>query len=173
MDCLKSFNFVSSGNSNFTTANGLEGWQLGANNHFFTIYTSLISTYNIEGFKNINIHGIDLIGGVSTLPTAPAATNCLVQDWGVGVQINGQMPLIGNTITVSPDQWALANNVGFNQNFRLGKYKTSVKFASPVQSVTSIVLNSLQAQGNGNESLTNINLVWYLNFVVYYSFEGE
>lgn len=172
MDCIKSFNFSASANSNFTPLQNIQGWTIGTNNYFVGSI-SLTSTINISGFKNINVHGISLNGNVTCLPTAPPLTKCLVEDWGIGVGIVGQMPIIGNNVTVSPDEWNLITTTPAIQNFRLGKYKPDVKFASPIQSVNSINLNTLQVQGIGNESLVNQNLTWFLNFVVYYSFEGE
>jgi hypothetical protein len=83
------------------------------------------------------------------------------------------MPIIGNNVTAAPNQWNLTTASPGIQNFRLGKYINEVKFASPIQSVTAIDLKNLQVQGIGNESLIIQNLTWFLNFVVYYSFEGE
>ncbi len=171
MDCLKSFNFSASANSNFTPANNIQGWTVGTNNYFVG-NINLDSTINISGFKNINIHKIDLIGNVTTLPTA-SASKVLVEDWGVTLQINGQMPIIGYNVVAAPNQWNLVTTSPEIQNFRLGKYVNSVNFPSPIQSVTSIQLKALQTQGIGNEALLIQNLTWFLNFVVYYSFEGE
>ena len=172
MDCLRSFNFSASANSNFTPANNIQGWTIGTNNYFVGSI-SLLSTINIKGFKNINVHGIYLSGNVRTLPTAPPLTKCLVEDWDIGVRFNGQMPLIGNEITVAPNQWNMVTTEVAIQNYRLGKYNTKVEFGSPIQSVSSIDLNTLTVSGIGNESLVNQNLTWFLNFVVYYKFEGE
>jgi hypothetical protein len=171
MDCLKSFNFIASANSNFTPANNIQGWTVGTANYFVGDIT-LNSEINISGFKNINIHGVTLIGNITTLPTA-SASKVLVEDWGVNIDINGQMPIIGNNVTAAPNQWNLTTSSPGIQNFRLGKYINEVKFASPIQSVTAIDLKNLQVQGIGNESLIIQNLTWFLNFVVYYSFEGE
>ena len=102
MDCLRSFNFSASANSNFTPVNNIQGWTIGTDNYFVGSI-SLLSTINIQGFK----------------------------------------------------------------------YNYKVEFASPIQSVTSIDLNTLTVSGIGNESLVNQNLTWFLNFVVYYSYEGE
>jgi hypothetical protein len=172
MDCLRSFNFSASANSNFSPANNIQGWTIGTNNYFVGSI-SLLSTINITGYKNINVHGIYLSGLVTTLPTAPILTKCLVEDWNISVRINGQMPIIGNQITVSPNQWNMNTSTIGIQNYRLGKYNTKVEFGDPIQSVTSIDLNSLEVSGIGNESLVNQNLTWFLNFTVYYKFEGE
>lgn len=172
MDCLRSFNFAASANSNFTPLNNIQGWTIGTNN-YFAGSISLDSTINIQGFKNINVHGIYLSGTVTTLPTAPPLTKCLVEDWNIGVRINGQMPIVGNDITVSPNQWVLNTTTVAIQNYRLGKYNNKVEFGSPIQSVTSIDLNTLQVSGIGNESTVDQNLTWNLNFVVYFTFEGE
>ena len=107
MDCLKSFNFSASANSNFSPVNNIQGWTVGTNNYFVGNIL-LDSTINISGFKNINIHRIDLVGNVTCLPSA-SGSKVLVEDWGVTTVINGQMPIIGNNITASPNQWNLTN----------------------------------------------------------------
>jgi len=171
MDCLRSFNFRVSTNTNLTSS--LKTWNTGGNNHYWSVDSGpLGSQYNIEGFKNINIYGIDVIGSIQTLPTAPNG-GVIVNDWSIDVLINGQQPLVGGTITTSPNYYGIDTASLANKVFPLSKYSNSLKFADPFESVKNINLQNTFASGFGWETSLNVNLTWNLNFVVFYKFEGE
>jgi len=171
MDCLRSFNFRVNANTNLTS--NLKTWSNGLNNHYWAANSgSLGSQYNIEGFKNINIYGIDVIGSVQTLPTAGNG-GVIVNDWSIDVLINGQQPLVGGTITTSPNFYGINTASLANKVFPLSKYSNSLKFADPFESVKNINLQDTNASGIGWETSLNVNLFWNLNFVVFYKFEGE
>jgi hypothetical protein len=171
MDCLRSFNFKVDINSNLT-GGFIKQWIVGVNQHFWTVTSNQQSTYNIQGFKNINVFGIDVVGQIGTLTTSGLG-GVIVNDWSIDVLINGQQPLIGSNITVSPNDYSLNNTTASNRIFPLGKYSNSLKLADPIESVQSISLQQTYANGTGYETLGTINLFWKLNFIVYYKFEGE
>jgi len=170
MECLKSFSVVTSGNSNFT-GTGVKTWTLGAQ-EFWQVNQSLTSYFVIQGFKNINIFGVDVIGSVYTLTTAPNG-GCVVSDWSVRVDLDGQIPLIGGVIDTVPDNWSIDTTSSFVRQFPLGRFSNSVKFSSPFESVRRVGLLGLNANGTGGQTVGNINLAWHLNFVFHYKFEGE
>jgi hypothetical protein len=171
MDCLKSFSFRVATNGNYTT--GFKQWTVGLNNHYFAFTTGAVSSrYNIQGFKNIDVYGIDCVGTIQTLPNAPLG-GVIVEDWAMDVFINGQQPLVGGNVTASPNFYSIDATTGNNNEFVLSKYNNSVKLVSPIKSVQYIELQSTQATGYGWQTLNDINIYWDLNFIVYYKFEGE
>ena len=172
MDCLRSFSFRVNTNSGVTLSD-IKQWQTGTAQHFFSCTTgSAGSKYNIEGFKNINVFGVDVTGSISTLP---GATNggVIINNWMIDVKINGQAPLVGGNVTTSPNYYVISTTNPQNTNFPLGRFSPSVRLATPIQSATSIELGSTYADGFGWQTVGEINLFWNLNFTVYYNFEGE
>jgi hypothetical protein len=170
MDCLQSFSFSTSGNSNYTGGN-VKTWLLGAQ-EYWAVDAAQSSYFDITGFKNINIHGVDVIGGITTLTSAPAG-GCVVEDWRVQVIIDGQIPLVSGQIRTAPNQWAIDNSSAFAKIFELGKFSNSLKFSTPFQSVKNVGLLAIKANGSGGQTAGNINLYWNLNFVFHYTYEGE
>jgi hypothetical protein len=171
MDCLRSFNFDVNTNTNLTGGN-VKTWATGSGNHFWSASAGTASTYNIEGYKNINVYGIDVIGSIQTLTTAGTG-GVVVNDWSIDVLIGGQQPLIGANVTASPNYYSINATTPANRIFPIGKTSNSIKFGDPYESVKFIQLGSTYASGWGWETTGNVNLFWNLNFIVYYKFEGE
>jgi hypothetical protein len=171
MECLKSFNFSASINTNLSGTN-VKTWISGGQHAFVAETPTFSSFYNIQGFKNINVFGIAAIGGINTLTTAPNG-GVIVNDWSINVRINGQIPRIGANTSGPLNSYSLDTNAIYNNLFSIGKYSNKIEFGDPYQSVTSIELGSTTASGFGWQTLSNVNLVWLLNFIVYYKFEGE
>jgi hypothetical protein len=174
MECLKSFSFSTNLTSTFTTASGeLKQWAIG-NNHYWQVRTNgaitLPSIYNISGFKNIEVFGIEAIGDIQTQQNI-GIDGVLVENWTIDVSVNGQQPLVGGT-TVG-GFYNIDSTLPDNNIFALGKYTNSVKFETPIISAKSIVLGITRASGIGYQTTGSINLSWKVNFVVYYKFEGE
>lgn len=170
MECLNSFSFSTSGNSNYTGSN-VKTWTAGSE-EYWSLDAAQSSYFDITGFKNINIHGVDVIGGISTLPGA-ASGGVVLEDWRVQVFINGQIPLVSGSIRTSPNQWSIDNSSAFAKIFEVGRYSNSVRFSSPFQSVKDVGLLGIKANGYGGQTGGNVNLYWNLNFVFHYTYEGE
>jgi len=171
MDCLRSFAITTTDYSTYTVAGGnLKVW--GASNNFHILDPSA-SNFNVIGFKNINIHGIDVVGNVSSAYTSTRINNANVSDWEVTVALKGQLPVLSGTVGTPNDFPIIANNQIIQEQYVLSKYKTSVKFATPIQSVTSIFLQDLKAFGKDAENALAVNMGFFFQFMVYYSFEGE
>jgi hypothetical protein len=168
MDCLKSFTIHSS--SSLATAPASIWAQNG--NNYWVLENNLSSSFVVQGFKNVLIHAIEIVGDVETIPSS--ANKCLVEDWGTTIQLQGgTIPQISGTITAAPNQWQLDNSSAFARLFTLGKYQNKINFPSPFESVKTINFLILNASGIGAESLVNVSLQWNLQWVFYYTYEGE
>ncbi len=168
MSCLKSFTINSLQNLN--TSAGKIWLQNG--NAYWILDIALSSTFVIQGFKNINIHGIEIIGNL--IGNTTGSDRCIVEDWGTTLQLTGgTIPQVSGSITAAPNQWALDNTTAFARLFTLTKYQNKVMFASPFESVKQISFLELNAQGNGSLSGTILDLKWNFQWVFYYTYEGE
>jgi len=171
MDCLRSFNFSSRFNTNLSGVD-VKTWISGGQHAWSATAGGFSSVYNIQGFKNINVHGIHVIGNVSTL-TGSATNGVVLNDWTVDMTLNGQRPIVGGNITAAPNSYGLNIQSATNNIFPMNKYSNQITFADPYTSVTSIELGGTTANGFGWETLNNVNLYFLFNFVIYYKFEGE
>jgi hypothetical protein len=169
MACIKNFNFSSNVNTNFTGSD-VKTWLLGSQ-EFWQVDKLINSQFNIQGYKNINIHGLKVVGTIQTL-TGSALGGVTVEDWGVSVIIDGQLPLISGVIQ-TPNDWSIQIGGNSEKTFELGKYNSCVKFESPFESVTNVRITNIKANGYGGQTTGNVNLLWRLNFIFDYSFEGE
>ena len=170
MSCLQSFSFLASGDEQYAfpelNADGIAtdlNWKYSSQN--------ASSTFKVQGFKNINIFKIEAVGHVFSKQNTEVS---IVSDWAFYVQINGfNAPAIGSVLN-SPNGFAIGVEDS-NPVFALSRYNTSVEFSTPIQSVQSIQLVKLVAQGVGADlnASFELNIAWYMNFMVYYTFEGE
>jgi hypothetical protein len=168
MDCLRTFNLNLSGNK-FYSGSEIKTWVSGGQ-HCWQIDALQDSKFDIQGFKNINVFKIELIGTIQTLIGGTAGA--LVNNWAVGINMEGQMPAISGNI-LTPNDWSLnTNNIYYNQ-FLLGNNNQKAEFFTPIQSVNQIFFERVLAQGFGYQSTTSINLYWELQFICHYKFEGE
>jgi hypothetical protein len=169
MDCLKSFNFFASGQSNFV-APDVKTWTTGLQ-EYWAFQRNGSSTFTVQGYKNINIYGVELIGNIGT-EVVPALGGCIPTDWSIDISINGKIPLIGSIIAPLND-FNITDNVFVANNFLLGRFNPRVNFASPIESATSVSIASIRANGTGGQTTGNLNLQYTFNIIVYYKFEGE
>ena len=173
MDCLRSFSLTIIDQNTYTAASSaLTVWSHGQN-HSYAIYSTDSSTFLIQGFKNINVFKVDMIGNVSSAyGSAPRIDNANANDFEIGVQLVGQLPQpIG--VIGSPNDLPIISNTFIEQIYTLSKYKTSVEFSTPIQSVKSISFYDFKAFGNNLENLAQVKMGYQLQFIFYYQFEGE
>jgi len=170
MDCLRSF-VVGINQVGTFTGTGISTWNVPAlGNNYFSAIVQGLTTYNIEGFKNINIFGASVTGHVIAQASAPTG-KCLVEDWAFVVTLVGQLPIISGS--ASPDFWSL-QTTGLQTNvIALSKNTPSVIFNDPIASVKTINFNQLRCQGEGAETANTVSLDYDLTFTFYYKFEGE
>ena len=172
MDCLRNFSLTINAFNNYTALSGqLTVWGAPLN---FSVYDTRTSIFNIQGFKNINIFGVDMVGNVSSnYGPSPRTLNANVKDFEMNVQLTGDIPVPIGVIGGTNDFPIILNNTAVQQQSVLSKYKPSVKFASPIQSVKSITLQDFKAFGDHVQNAGQINMGYFLQFVFYYKFEGE
>lgn len=75
MECLRSFNFVASGQSNWSGTD-VKTWFVGAQ-EFWTFNRTGSSIFTPQGFKNIDVYGVDLVGNFGTIVGAPAGLSLI------------------------------------------------------------------------------------------------
>ena len=171
MDCLKSFN-ISVNRDTVFTGTDVKSWAVGVQ-HFWTMETNgttEVSVFNVVGFKNINIFGIAVNGSV--MPQIGALTNSgIIDDWTFEIILEGQLPLISGNI--GTNYFVINPEDVLNKRFPLSKNNNSIMFASPFQSVKTIVFNRILMQGYGLQALGSIATNFDLNFTFYYKYEGE
>jgi hypothetical protein len=172
MDCLRSFSFGINQINTITGAPDLKQWATGTAQHFWQVNTGTSSTYNFEGFKRLDIYGIDILGSIQTQANI-AINGVIVNDWSIDVQVGGQSPLVGATVTGVPNYYALDVNLAENSIYPLGRFNPSIKFESPISGSTFIQIQKTRASGIAYETIGSVNLWTRLNFIVYYKFEGE
>ena len=130
-----------------------------------------ISVYNIQGFKNIDIYGVKMLGNVTG---GHGGVKCaVVTDWGFNISLDGTPPLISGIKSTSPDGWGLKSLPPDILTFPLSKTANSIMLSDPITSVKSISFNYMDAQGIGAEFLNQVQLYYALNFTFYYKYEGE
>lgn len=169
MDCLRSFNFLASGQANFV-APEVKTWFVGAQ-EFWTFERSGSSTFSPQGFKNIDVYKIEVIGNFGTY-VVPVLGGAIPSDWSIRIKVNGLPSLLGGVVAVTND-FNINITPSNTSSFDLGRFKPSVEFTSPFKSVTSFEITKISANGTGGQTAGNVNLQYNLNFVIYYKFEGE
>jgi hypothetical protein len=171
MSCLKSFTFYSTGIELFPDPQLVWWGTTNVNSWIFNNIGATTSNFAVQGFKNINVYGIDMIGSVyaNTFENRGA----LVEDWGFTLKLDGLVPEISGDTTVSPNFYGITTAYPAIQNVILTKYKTNINFADPIQSVKNITIAGLYAQGSNLQTPGLIRLAWDITYVVYYKYEGE
>ena len=171
MDCLRSFNFSIANQSNWT-APDFEYWQIGTQ-HFWSLdrQSASGSTYQIQGFKNINIFKIEVTGDLCSSPQF-TPYNCLVQNWNCDFIIEGQNSTSVGSIVSSPNVFGMTQQDS-NPFIRLSKFQSSMTFETPIQSAKNINVKGIYCDGIANQTTTSAEVGIVLNFTVYYKYEGE
>jgi hypothetical protein len=170
MDCLRSFIVRIDQVQTFTGAN-VKTWTLGLQ-EYWAVDAGAVSTFVVEGFKNIDVYGVELIGHVQT-STTPPTSGVVVESWAFEIEINGQLPLINGNLGTGTNSWNLQTTGALAKQFALSNYTNYLTFADPIKSVQDIRFFALAAQGIGGQTIGSISLDYDLSFIVYYKYEGE
>jgi hypothetical protein len=171
MDCLRSFVINIDRVATYTGVN-VKTWFVGAQ-EFWMVSDSGTSVYNVQGFKNMDIYGIDVLGYVTTLRTAPTS-GANVEDWTFEIRIDGQLPLASGIIQTSPpNYWNIEDSTAGTRTFALTKNTNSLKFADPIKSAQSLNFLQFYSHGSGGQTAGSVALDYSLNFIIYYKYEGE
>lgn len=166
-DCLKSFQINISQSQAFTN-NDYRTWG-SAGNYHWVLNSSNNSIYSIQGFKNILIYGVEMVGSVQANNLA-TSTKGIVTDYGFNVILDGQYPTINGLVSPTTDFWQINPN---QKRIALTKYQNRYNFFAPVISPKTITFNKLFAQGNNAEDSATLNLSYDLTFNFFYKYEGE
>jgi len=168
MDCLRSFTINISQNRTFTdTATNLKQWGTVGNYHWIVTQQG-VSVFNIQGFKKIDLYGIEMLGNIQT--TIGPNDAGIVLDYVFQIGVGGTIPLISGAVQGSPNFWTINPNIG---QFDLGKYSNKIYFESPFSGCSSISFTALSVQGQNSETLNSVNLDIGLQFKFIYKYEGE
>lgn len=171
MECLRSVIISINQELTYSTATFVKNWTVGTETYWVIKQTGN-SIFNFEGFKNIDVYGVSVVGGIQTV-TASALGGVLVDDWNFEIFLNGTLPLANGNTSVSPNFWAIQTQTNNTKLFALSKNTNCLNFASPIKSVQSISFECLNAQGSGQQTALTAALDIDLSFIVYYRFEGE
>lgn len=168
MDCLRSFTIAISQNRTFTnTTTQIKQWGT-VGNYSWSVIQAGSSVYNIQGYRKIDLYGIEMLGNVQT--TLGPNDAGIVTDYTFQVGVGGQIPLLSGDVQASPNFWAINPNNGL---FDLGKYSNKIFFESPFTGCSSIGFNAINIQGQNGETLNSLNLDIGLQFKFIYKYEGE
>ena len=171
MDCLKSFVIRSTANEDVSSGTELDLWGISPTISWAYLKDN-VSTFNIQGFKNINIHGIEAVGDFGNNRNTNTNFGSVVSDWSYRFSLTGTVSQVSGNITTSPNSFLFTLPIT-NPLIDLSKFQPKITFADPIQSVKTISLVGVRAYGTSAESLTTVNIGWLMNFVFYYSYEGE
>ena len=172
MNNLKSFVFRSSINENVNSASvNLDTWGVAPNIGWVYNSATKRSTFNIEGFKNINIHAMAIVGDVGTR-NLNTGFSSVCEDYAFQIRLNGTTSPISGFVTFAPNTFSVTYP-NSNEQFFLSKYIPKIEFLDPVMSVKTIEILDVRASGTSAESLVTLNIGWLMNFIVYYTYEGE
>lgn len=170
MDCTNTFVLNAEKNAFFTAASGeFTNYTIGTERFWQLETVTGHPVFNIQGFKNVNIWGFDVVGDIHGF----SPNNGIINDWRIDLIIVGQQPIISGNIVPVSNGFNLSNSSAALNNYQLGRYKTKIELSSPIQSVTQIDFVRIAADGFANQSLTNLYLHWFFTFVFYYTYEGE
>jgi len=167
MDCLNSFSVLTRLQRGYSTSGtNVKTWGTGSNLNWQIRESTTGTNLAIQGFKRINIFGIQMLGFVYT--DVGPNDGGIVSDFGLNITLTGQPPLVSG---ISDNNfWPLTLN---NTSFVLSKYRNEVNLESPISGVTNINFGIFSAQGTGGETANSITLDIDLEFIFYYKYDGE
>jgi hypothetical protein len=167
MDCLNTFRLAVSNVFTYNNAGtDVKTWGVG-NTEYWTVYDSTnITIKEIQGFKNINIFKVEMIG---TVRNETSGTNqAIVDDFSFGITLNGQTSVIGGAL--STNSYSMSETSNF---FLLNKYNPKLLITDGIKSVTSIRIQDFIASGYGPVTANVVTLALQVQFIFYYQFQEE
>jgi hypothetical protein len=171
MDCLRSFIIKIEQQGTFTTPQ-VKTWTT-LNRHGWVYDQIQTSNFNIQGFKNIDIYGVEMIGSIQNQKNAVTG-NCVVTDFSFDISFDGQLPLISGVVSPVPENYY---NIYVNtlqaRRFNLSKFTPKATFTEPINSVKNILFGQMSVSGNDWDTANTVSLDYRLGFVFYYKYEGE
>jgi len=177
--CMETFQIATKGTALFNSSNAVvKTWTSSVGGELYwtldTDVTVTQSQFTIEGFKNIDVYGIELVGGVKSNSSAANSWG-VVNTWGFQLYCNGNIQQVSGFIkpAPTPNFWNIKTSGDDPRIFNFTNTKSSFSLINPLTSLKGIGFNNLQAEGFGAQTAGQINLEWDLNFIFYFKYEGE
>jgi len=168
MDCLRSFAInLKFQNAYNSAGTNVKSWGTLGNYNWQVSQNTTGTNFLIDGFKRIDLYGIQMVGGVFT--DVGLANAAIVSDYGLRLTLTGQTPLVSGSI-VGGGFYPIYTNLN---EFVLSKYTNALNLSSPISGVTNINFGNFYANGNNGETLNSVELDIELAFVFYYKYDGE
>ena len=141
-------------------------WSIGSQHGWIVNDASDQSDFKIQGFKNIDLYGVKLVGNIQC-PIA-GGNKGIVDDYSFNISLTGQTPSVSGIFT--NNSYSVDSNVN---EIRLSKYQNEMIFADPIKSCTDISLNTFSAQGYAPNNSTDLTLNLIFQVYFFYKYEGE
>ena len=143
-------------------------------------YITLDSNYTLqgfipEGFKNIDVYGIQLSGDIEPrVQTSAYAPGTSVLNWNAKIEIEGTYPILGGSYESNVGPVFNVYQMGSppQDTFTLTGSNGLLNFYSPIKSVKRISLTGVSLSAKG-QNLIQQQFVANLNLLVNYKYEGE
>ena len=167
MDCLNTFSVLIRLQRGYSTGGtNVKTWGTAGNLNWQIREATTGTNLAIQGFKNIDMYGIKMLGLVYT--DVGPNDGAIVSDFGMNITFTGQAPLVSGV--TDNNFWPVTLN---NKSFVLSKYRNEVNMESPISGCTNINFGVFSAQGFGGETANSVTLEIDLEFIFYYKYEGE
>ena len=167
MDCLNTFSVLIRLQRGYSTGGtNVKTWGTAGNLNWQIREATTGTNLAIQGFKNIDMYGIKMLGLVYT--DVGPNDGAIVSDFGMNITFTGQAPLVSGV--TDNNFWPVTLN---NKSFVLSKYRNEVNMESPISGCTNINFGVFSAQGFGGETANSVTLDIDLEFIFYYKYEGE
>jgi hypothetical protein len=178
MNCLRTTNLTFAGTVNNTST------VVGSNVTFWLDYSTKLTgfvarlplvdcSFNPQGFKNIDLYGLEVIGYVSN--NNSAGGNFICTDYSLLTKIMGQFPLLSGTFgTGVPFQ--MVQGQGNSNGFTFTKTHSKINFNTPIKSVSQIFCSDLTIEGTAPTLIgitDEISFDYSFDIFLHYKFEGE
>ena len=169
MDCLRTFSITINQNTLFTAPEVRTWGNVG--NYHWAMESTNTSFYDVQGFKNINLFSIEMVGQLQSDAVNYASDFSTVLDYGFILDITGQMPEVSGKIGLTPNVWNILTP--YNDELCLSKFNPKLTFNEPIQSFKRVSFEKLFANGQNATTINTVALNYNLTFIFNYKYEGE
>lgn len=139
-------------------------------------------TFNFQGFKNVDIYGIQITGAImptqlAGAPPPPLRTGNPILNWIAGIGVFGLFPQIGGESSIIP---TIIKQMNFKNpppapinNFYINNETGLLKFHTPIKAVQAISIRRIEFTTEGENSSLIDEFRFHGNLIINYKFEGE
>ena len=169
MDCFRTFSITIEQNTLYAAPSVRTWGTLG--NYHWALQSTNTSFYDVQGFKNINLYSVEMVGHVTSDAVNYASDFSTVLDYAFILDITGQMPEVSGKIGASPNFWNI--KTPYNDALALSKFNPKLTFDEPIQSFKRVSFIQLIANGQNATTINTVALNYNLTFIFNYKYEGE